>query len=168
MSGLDALLTSPSTPCGTWLAGHMYSLTLDESLTQTYNYLPAHQSIPAAGATTTLPLHWSGCGIVVPTITGANATLQLPTVSGNDGWNAEFRLSGALSTYTVTVKSYTANVYGVVTLGPSSMTSAQANGSTNIIFSGTAVAGDWIRVWTDGTHWFVSGQSYAAAGLSFS
>ncbi len=168
-SGLDAILSSPSTPCGSWLAGHLYSLATDQGIAPGSITLPKHQSIPAVGVTgTIIPLYWSGAGIVVPTITTANASVQLPTVSGNDGLNFEFRLSGALSTYTFTVSSYTANIIGNITLGPSSMTSLHATGSTNIIFSATAVAGDWIRLWTDGVNWYVSGQSFAAAGMSLS
>lgn len=169
MSGLDALLTPSASPVGSWLALHAYSLKTDTTMSPGGLYLPPHQAVASAGVTgTIIPIHWTGASIIVPTITGANASVQLPTVVGNDGLNFEFRLSGALSTYTFTVSSYTANIIGVITLGPSSLTQLHATGSTNVTFTGTAVAGDYIRIYTDGTSWYVSGSSYASAGISLS
>lgn len=165
-SGLDAILSPNSPPCPDWLAAHLYSMYVDTSLQAGSVLLPPPHTIGATGTTTNILANWSGSKILVPTIGTTGAILQLPAVSA--GLNYEFVLTANLSTYTVTIKSATANVHGVLTCGPSSLTQVHATSSTNIIFAATDVDGDWCSVWSDGVSWYCKGSSFVASGFTVS
>ena len=56
------------------------------------------------------------------------------------------------------VKSFTDN--GAVQLSPAT----EGDAFDKITFTGNVVQGDWVEVWTDGTNWFVNGES--ASGVA--
>jgi hypothetical protein len=132
-----------------------------------YNNLPPIQTASPVTTPQTVNLHWSGSKILIPALSNA-IVLQLPTVVGNAGLYFEFVMSGTAG-FTATIKSYTANVQGVFSVGPSSgVLGVEAAASTNIILAATAKAGDWVSVWTDGTSWYAKGQSFVATGITVS
>lgn len=106
----------------------------------------------------------SGKIIVIPAAT-ANGVVNLPAVA--PGLCYKF-IMAATAAFTVTLTP-TANglVNGSVlnnNAAAGEVVSKNAANTTN--FTATAVAGDWIEVVSDGTNWYVFGQSRVAAGLA--
>ena len=122
----------------------------------------------ALGATATtlaVNLEHANSIISIPAMSNACA-ISLPTPAVAAQCVFRFRATGTVGN-AVTIASGTASsCFGVVTLGPSTMTQLSVPGHTNVVFTATAVAGDWLDYESDGTHYFVKGSSFASAGFS--
>ena len=107
-------------------------------------------------------------GLMAVSPSGAASTLNLPALA--TGWNAKVVL--AATGAAVTFKAPSAVVYGAIAsgvTGGSGLLHALANGSTNVVSSGTECQiGDWVKFVCDGTNYYVEGFSSANGAPSWS
>ena len=111
----------------------------------------------------------------------AGYTIEVPSASdAGAGWdcrfvNAEFgAVPGTLATHSsddvlINPASEDNNLFGVFINGGNNNAAGVDNGSgdpaTTIGFDNTSVHGDFIEIWSDGTQWFVKGQTAVNGGI---
>ena len=104
------------------------------------------------------------CGTLF-TCGGATATLTLPTVAEcGKGWWAEFWVNDI--THATVIQAQGTNlVFGFVLTISDNDPNVQINppatttGTEQITLTTNAVAGDHVKIWSDGVNYFMSGQS---------
>ena len=105
----------------------------------------------------------------------AEFTTTLPALEDvSAGWNVEIVVKAAPSgaAYVVTEKASADTdkiiTNGIVELEVDTGTDGLNNtGHTTVTFAdGVAIAGDWIKVRSDGTNWYVTGQTKADGGIT--
>lgn len=109
------------------------------------------------------------------TMTLAHATefvTTLPAPSLGCKFKIIVGLAPASASYTIVTASSANIIYGGVTSNEIDDTTdsnaAASDGSDLITFAdGQAVKGDWVELWSDGTSWYVSGNSKVRAGITF-
>lgn len=102
---------------------------------------------------------------------GATATLTLPTVAeAGAGWWAEFWVNDNTAATTITSPG-TDLMYGFAIVGVDNQATfeiaAVAAGGETIVLTTSAVLGDHVRIWCDGTNYFWEGQSQILDGITF-
>lgn len=128
-------------------------------------------TVTGDGATTvTLTVGQSGTTFFLNS-TGVGA-IVLPAVSTAAGVEYRFIVKDSTADCTVTTGNTHEDVmYGSVVLGVTGVDdTAQeipASAEDTITFDTTAVVGDWLRLCSDGTNWYISGYTAAAAGIAF-
>ena len=129
-------------------------------------------TVTGDGATTvTLTVAQSGTTFFLNS-TGVGA-IVLPAVSTAAGVEYRFIAKNTTADCTITTGNTHENiVYGSVVLGVTGADdTAQeipASAEDTITVDTTAVIGDWLRLCSDGTNWYVSGYTATAAGIAFS
>ena len=102
-------------------------------------------------------------------------TTTLPALSdAGSGWNCRFVVKSAPSgaNYVVTENAASDTdkivVNGINELEVDTGDDGVSNtGCTNINFiDGTAIEGDWVEIFTDGTKWYATGQTKADGGIT--
>jgi hypothetical protein len=100
----------------------------------------------------------------------ATATLTLPTVAeAGPGWWAEFWVNDNTAATTITSPG-TDLMYGFAQVQADNATyqiAAVAAGGETIVLTTSAVLGDFVRIWCDGTNYFWEGQSQILNGITF-
>jgi len=123
----------------------------------------ATRAITAADAAT-------GPGSFISVSAAAARVYTLPAVAGAAGLKFRFVVTtGGANTVTITAPSAILN--GQVLYGagaPTAATGLNASASTNLIFAASQVIGAWAEVWSDGTNYYVAGQSTIASGFTVS
>jgi hypothetical protein len=93
----------------------------------------------------------------------SNRVITLPPVAACNGVGWTF-IASANATHTWTITPATSVLQGcLVTATPSVVGKAAA---ASVVFTATALAGDWVTLKCDGVNWYCSGCTSAAAGLS--
>ena len=109
------------------------------------------------------------CGTMF-TCGAATATLTLPTVAeAGAGWWAEFWVNNNTAATTITSPG-TDLMYGFAQVQADDTTyqiAAVAAGGETIVLTTSAVLGDYVRIWCDGTNYFWEGQSQILNGITF-
>lgn len=134
--------------------------------------IPNVITLSANAAATTLLASQSGSIVLVPTQAQAQ-TVTLPALAAGLNFHCLVQGSGAVATGFIVSFQGPAN-----TMAGSLNTSAGAAAPNNILvsiagnrrnanFTATAIGGDFLDLFCDGTNWFARGQSAATAGLSF-
>jgi len=129
-------------------------------------------TVTGDGATTvTLTVAQSGTTFFLNS-TGVGA-IVLPAVSTAAGVEYRFIAKNTTADCTITTGNTHENImYGSVVLGVTGADdTAQeipASAEDTITVDTTALVGDWLRLCSDGTNWYVSGYTAAAAGFAFS
>jgi len=115
--------------------------------------------------TATKTLNAADCGTMF-TCGGATATLTLPTVAEcGKGWWAEFWVDKASPAETTIQAQGTNLVFGFVITIDDNDPNVQINppavetGTEQITLTTGCCAGDHVKIWSDGTNYFMSGQS---------
>jgi hypothetical protein len=123
---------------------------------------------PMAVISGTLALTASDTGRTFTVGKGAAYTITLPALAA--GLQFTF-ISGATAANLVAIGTGTAAQAGpTIIFGTWRQLSGVATvsaGTATVNFTATSVLGDEIRMWCDGTNWYVKGDSFAAAGISF-
>ena len=118
----------------------------------------------------TIPTSFSNQILRVPQAT-TNNVLTLPTAALGVGCTFKFRFAAAgdtSHTWTIQTTGNENTLFGVVTLGPSTMTQLALPGHHTIVSSASIAAGDYLDIQSDGTSWWVSGASSVASGFTSS
>ena len=99
-------------------------------------------------------------------VNGASALeITLPAVSNTGAW-FRFVLTDNTANVDILQAAATEDFVGSV-IGLSAKATASAS-STKVRFaSGTALAGDYVEVYSDGASWLISGQTAANTGITF-
>ena len=111
----------------------------------------------------------SGTTYFVPSL-GAGRTINLPALQAGLEYN--FIATGTMGN-ALTIKASAANLMAGNVIVSAGAAAAQAlvsvaGAKQSLQMTATAVVGDHAKVVCDGTRWYASGQSSAAAGLAFS
>lgn len=123
----------------------------------------------SGGAAVPLELQQSGCNIGVPTQTAANLTLVLPSPA--NGLRYKIVLQGNLATYTVTLQTNaSANLFTgrICTYNAGAIAVTNVSAHHNAVFGTTAVLGDWVSAWSDGTNWYLDSWSSVNGAITSS
>jgi hypothetical protein len=117
---------------------------------------------------TTDTLTASECGKIVFLSAATEFPTTLPALSAvSAGCTFEFIIAAAPSgaSYTViTGNSLENKIYGSVTVDGAAVPGSQED--TVTFADGNAALGDWVRLVSDGTNWYVSGQGEAAGSIT--
>ncbi len=131
-------------------------------------YIQSNQSILLPNANYTVSAIDTGKLFFIPVVTGARQ-INLPAVQIGLHFRFMVKAGAAALGFDVSIVPPTvATVYGLlITQGVTAITIAGAiqNASNGVIFDSTAVTGDWLDVYCDGTYWHVSGMSQIAGGI---
>lgn len=135
-------------PFGTGTTEVVVSTSVQRSLTPT--------------AAVTLTAIQSGTNVFLNAAVGFAITLPAPAA----GLNFTFTVAAAFATTNFTVITPTANIiFGNANVNS---TLVPADAEDTISFVATAeTIGDYVRVWSDGTNWYVEGIAAAAGGITF-
>lgn len=128
--------------------------------------LPA--STATAAATYTVALYQSGTQFQVPAqnaTAGRTLTITLPAVESADGFNCKFTML-AVAGNLVRVTSTAANVKSWISQGAGAQTVTGSDAATYVQFAATAVAGDHVEVFCDGTSYIIKSYSNVANGVT--
>ena len=97
---------------------------------------------------------------------GAAATLTLPTVADcGPGWWAEFWVNDASQATTIQAQGTNLILGWVLTVSDNDPSvninppTAPASGTDTVTLTGDCLLGDFVRIWCDGTNYFMEGQS---------
>ena len=104
------------------------------------------------------------------TIGTATAAVTLPTVAAaGSGWSCEFWVNSNTAATTITAPG-TDLILGHVRTGADNATPqlmpASAIATEVLVFTTSAVQGDWARIFCDGTNYFITGMSRVAEGIT--
>lgn len=102
----------------------------------------------------------SGSLFLIPA--GEDYAITLPSVSGNEGWNVRFVLKGALDGNTITITQDTGDDVNLMRgniLSSDGEAGSSTIGADEIKFGNNSAQGDFVDLFTDGTHWYVKGVS---------
>jgi len=104
------------------------------------------------------------------TIGTATAAVTLPTVAAaGSGWSCEFWVNDNTAATTITAPG-TDLILGHVRTGADNATPqlmpATAIPTEVLVFTTSAVQGDWARLFCDGTNYFITGMSRLAEGIT--
>jgi hypothetical protein len=104
------------------------------------------------------------------TVGTATAAVTLPTVAAaGSGWSCEFWVNDNTAATTITAPG-TDLILGHVRTGADNATPqlmpATAIATEVLVFTTSAVQGDWARLFCDGTNYFVTGMSRVAEGIT--
>jgi len=126
-----------------------------------------HGVVEAITANKTLTVNDGGKRFTVGT---ATAAVTLPTVAAaGSGWSCEFWVNSNTAATTITAPG-TDLILGHVRTGADNATPqimpATVIGTEVLVFTTSAVQGDWARLFCDGTNYFVTGMSRVAEGIT--
>ncbi len=104
------------------------------------------------------------------TIGTATAAVTLPTVAvAGSGWSCEFWVNSNTAATTITAPG-TDLILGHVRTGEDNTTPqlmpASVIGTETLVFTTSAVQGDWARLFCDGTNYFITGMSRVTDGIT--
>ncbi len=125
------------------------------------------ESIADKGANRTLLPSDSG---MIFTVGDATAALTLPTVSdAGNGWYVEFWVNDNTAATTITAPGTDLMLGHVVTGADNNNRQLQPTSAADfelITFTTSAVKGDWVSIFCDGTNYFVCGDSRVNNGIT--
>tara|TARA_Y100000114_G_C11481262_1_gene195477 strand:- start:56 stop:490 length:435 start_codon:yes stop_codon:yes gene_type:complete len=112
-----------------------------------------------------LTLVTADCGTLF-TVGGSAATINLPTVAScGAGWWAEFWVNNTSPAQVIIQAQGTNLIFGFVLTTSDNDPNVQINppaatgGTETVTLLDTCEAGDHVRIWCDGTNYFMDGQS---------
>lgn len=113
-------------------------------------------------AAVTLTALQSGTNVFLNAAAGFAITLPAPAA----GLNYRFTVAAAFATTNFTVITPTANIiFGGADVNS---TDVPADAEDTISFVASAeTIGDYVKLWSDGTNWYVDGRAAAAGGITF-
>tara|TARA_B100000029_G_scaffold223937_1_gene221877 strand:- start:335 stop:754 length:420 start_codon:yes stop_codon:yes gene_type:complete len=132
-------------------------------------YSAQRRKVQALGATATT-IQVADCGTEFTFTQGAAVDHTLPAVAdAGAGWWARFTLITAASNAVDIVSADNDNIYLCANDSAAAVGAQSGTPSDKIIFtSGTAVAGDNVYIWTDGSNWYANSLSQANDGITAS
>jgi hypothetical protein len=123
--------------------------------------------VTAISAATTLSIAQSGHKFVITPVEAASYAITLPAVATAAGVSYEFVLGTGGVNQTVTLVARSAVLNGIFRTGAAGLPlNALVSAATTITFTASNLAGTYVSVWSDGTKWYVDGQSGILSGLS--
>ena len=135
------------------------------------SYVQSNQVIQlvAAGAVAIYTVSEADSGkiFLIPVLGAAHGlTINLPAVKA--GLRYKFIAQGTLASAAIITPTAIQLINGVlIVLNTTIANSVLAkNAVDSVQLTATAVIGDWIEIYSDGTKWYVSGVSQVAAGLA--
>jgi hypothetical protein len=131
------------------------------------NYDPAYQfgataSMVNTTAAITLDDEFSGRIIVLNAAAGFAVTLPSP----NSGDEYTFLVKTAPTSGTYTVVATGAIIKGGTTNAAAGAASTTTGGTTITFAQNQSIAGDWVKLISDGTYWYMTGYGAVAAGIT--
>lgn len=109
-----------------------------------------------------LPDEWSGRYVVLNAAAGFAVTLPSP----NSGDEYTFLVKTAPTSGTYTIVATGAIIKGGMVNAAAGAGSTTAAGTTITFAQSQSLAGDWVKIISDGTYWYMTGYSAVAAGIT--
>jgi len=108
----------------------------------------------------------SGKLMLVPVL-ASNRVLTLPAAANNAGLHYRFMAIGTLSHSLTITPAATGLVNGLlITNNAGTLAGVAKTAANTVVMTATAVLGDWVDCYCDGTAWHVNGMTQVTAGLS--
>ena len=127
--------------------------------------VPNRLPITAVGATTatiTLNASNNGTTFIVPAMSNTCA-VTLPINALGAGMNWKFQVNGTVGNAMTLTAATATTIKGILALSGGIVIKTAA---TTTVITATAVAGDVMTIYGDGTNWYILATSSAAAGFS--
>lgn len=150
-----AALESDMTSQGVWSWIHK-NLTASQLSTMVSDY----EDVTAVNTLT-----YGECGKTVFLNSGTEFATTLPAPSAGCSFEFIVKAAPAGQAYTVVTSGGANLIDGSATVNGAAV--AAVNEDTITFTASAAVSGDWVRLISDGTNWYVSGQGVAATSIAF-